>query len=124
MTLERINHDYLSQLFEISREQSEDGLIDHLFRSLQAEHAEFVRHPIVDARSPDERRELQSKVHRLKNVYFNLGCEQVGQILEDMYQALKSEDQTRRLPALWNDFTEEAQVTMDQLRREITALTH
>lgn len=124
MNTQHINHEYLNQLVEMSREQDEDDLIDRLLKSLETEHAAFVREPILEASSPERRNELQARVHKLKNVYFNLGCERVGHVLEEMYQALKTEEDAQRLPQIWSDFIREADETKRVLRLEITTMTH
>lgn len=121
----RINLDYLSQLISVSREQDENDLIPQLFRTLQTEQENFFRNPIRVDDSPEERKKEQMRVHKLKNVYFNLGCEQVGHLLEEMYQALKEAKASReRIPKLWNEYKEEAQITMNELRAELAALAH
>lgn len=124
MESSRINHEYLSQLFSISQEQQESDLVPQLYRSLLTEHERFLQDPVTLSVSDDRRKELQMRVHRLKNNYFNLGCEGVGSVLEEMYQALKTEEAARRLPQIWEKFREEAQVTLDHLRREINSLSH
>lgn len=125
MTPTRINHDYLSQLYAISKEQDETELIPKLFRTLENEQEAFLRDPVTTSACSEERRNQQARVHRLKNVYFNLGCEHIGHILEEMYQALKDEAVSReRLPGLIDDYRREAPLTIGELREEIGAYLH
>lgn len=121
----RINHDYLSQLVSISQEQSEADLIPRLLRTLVAEQKNFINHPVIIPDTPEGRKAEQARVHKLKNVYLNLGCEHIGNILEEMYQALKEDrDVKERLDVLMEEFMAEAPVTLGMLQKELSTMTH
>lgn len=118
----RVNSDYLSELAALAVEFRHDGLVGELYERLLAENARFLASRTTEHLSGEERRDLQNRAHALKNNYFNLGCEAVGRILDEMHEALKCEHRSREvLAALWSRFEKEASTTVALLRHEIAA---
>lgn len=118
----RVNSGYLSELAALAAEFRHDGLVAELYERLLAENARFLTMRSVDRFSDDARRDLQNRAHALKNNYFNLGCEAVGGILDEMHEALKCEHRSREILAtLWSRFEKEASTTVALLRHEIAA---
>ena len=121
MEHELINQEYLTNLIALSREQKDDDLVAHLFQSLQREYDLFLTdcEPLIE--KPDSRKEFQTRIHKLKNNFYNLGCEEAGADLEDMYQMLKADapDQAG-LHQAWDRFEKSAQLTFSFLKKSLT----
>lgn len=115
-----VNEDYLSNLIVLAREQQDEGLIPLLFQNLQAEYQAFSRDCRSWLETPERHVELQERIHRLKNNFFSLGCEEVGRLLEDLNQYLKVGSPERGvLASLWIRFESASDLTFQELRKKI-----
>ena len=121
MEHELINQEYLLSLIDLSREQKDDNLVSHLFQSLQREYDLFLNDCKALIDLPLSRLEFQTRIHKLKNNFFNLGCEEAGADLEEMYQLLKEEKPDRsKLQTAWRRFEKSAEMTFSSLRESLS----
>lgn len=122
MQNQTVNETYLSHLILLSKEQDDEDLVTQLFQNLQSEYLLFMKDcaPLIGESA--QRKEFQNRIHKLKNNFYNLGCEEAGSILEEMYQLLKSESpETEQIRTKWADFEQNAQKTFSHLKKTIEA---
>ena len=115
-----VNEDYLNNLIQLSKSYQEEGLITQLFQKLQNEYHLFLNDCRSYLTDLSQKKEFLHRIHRLKNNFVNLGCEEAGGVLEKMYQTLKADlpDQEVLLK-FWGDLETNAEMTFVHLRETL-----
>lgn len=116
MRLHLVNEDYLSNLIVLSKEQNDETFIAQLLQNLRHEFQLFSKDTRPWITDFSQKKEFQQRIHRLKNNFYNLGCEEAGAVLEEMYQALKvDQPDSSALQSMWTRFEHASELTFVEL---------